>query len=48
MPYTKVQNFLDMERFHDTLDSKIGRFDSRLHRLIMTIKSLIINSLIQI
>jgi len=20
MPYTKVQNFLDMERFHDTLD----------------------------
>ena len=25
--------FLDMERFHDTLEDKIGRFDSRLHRI---------------
>ena len=23
MPYTKVQNFLDMERFHDTLEVKL-------------------------
>ena len=29
--------FLDMERFHDTLDGKIGRFESRLHRLIRLI-----------
>lgn len=36
MPYAKVKNFSDMERFHDTLDGKIGRFESRLHRLIMT------------
>ena len=29
MPYAKVVNFLDMERFHEFLDWKIGRFDSR-------------------
>ena len=48
MPYAKVKNFSDMERFHGALDGKIGRFDSRLHRFNYDYKSLIINSLIQI
>ena len=39
MPYTKVQNFLDMERFHDTLDNKIGHFGSRLHRFNSSLKT---------
>jgi|SRR5690606_38584070 len=28
----KSKKLFDMERFHDTLDNKIGRFGSRLHR----------------
>ncbi|QIH40302.1 hypothetical protein G7A72_16455 [Flavobacterium sp. Sr18] len=31
MPY-KSKKLFDMERLHDTLDSKIGRFGSRKHR----------------
>ena len=29
MPYAKVVNFLDMERFHEFLEGEFGLFDSR-------------------
>lgn len=47
MPYAKVVNFLDMERFHESLDGKLVVW-FEIHRYNYAFNRLIINSLLQI